>query len=282
MANAINLKIEFPDHVSVVTGAAQGIGLAIAQAFARARCAVMLFDINADAATEAVEAIRAEGGMAEFVYCDLADGDSIHAAVATAAQELGRIDFVVNNARPYLPRARFPESMATWDDALAILLKAPALMCEAALPYLQSSKRASIINIGSTNAFTISGQALGYSVAKAGLLALTRSLAVELGNKGIRVNAICPGLVRIANRPQPSLEERRKRGLIDAVLPLHTITDAEQLGKQAVLLCSDCFASMTGQALIVDAGQSLLDQCEVGMRAQATPNNQQHHLQPAP
>lgn len=238
----------------------------MAQSLGQAGARIILCDLREDAGEDAAARLQSQGIEARFVAVDLSQGEQVNSMVNRAAQFFGGLDILVNNARPPLSYKPFPASMESWDYAMDVLLKAPALAIAAALPHLERSNSAAVINISSTNAFLISQQPVTYHVTKAAILQLTRHLAVELGAKGIRLNAICPGIVDLEDRPQKLLDDPTNRLVAETVVPLGRAATAEEIGNLAVFLASDLAAYITGQAFTIDGGMTLGDQFAVAKR----------------
>ena len=255
----MNKYIELVDSVVIITGAAQGIGRVIAREFALIGAKVVLVDINEEG-RKVSDDLNSQGGNTLFIQADLVDKESISEIVNATINNFDTIDIIINNARPYLSNESFPDNLTDWDKGMSILLKAPALLAGYALPYLEKSKNASIINISSTNALTVSHQPLVYQVAKAALLHLTRCLSVELGAKKIRVNAICPGLVDQEDRERPLTSDIQNKYIVDRVVPLQRAADPKEIFELIAYLCSTSSSYLTGQAIILDGGMSSLDQ----------------------
>lgn len=252
--------------VALITGAAQGIGRVIARVFASEGASVVVSDIQETAGEATAQAIRDIGLRALFVKTDLCQEKDIKAMIDFAVENCGYLDIVINNARPKLHRLPFPESLDDWDLAMDVLLRAPALTAKHALPQLLKSGGGSVVNIASVNAFFISHQPVAYHVAKAGLLQLTRYLAYELGPRGIRVNAICPGLVDLDDR-KPLTSDPVNKMTTELAVPLRRASSAEEIAEAALFLCTDSSAYVTGQVLIMDGGLTLGDHFHVARKA---------------
>ena len=253
-------------RVALVTGAAQGIGRAIAEGLSCSGASIVVADIQEEMGQRVVDQLRLKGGKAEFVRTDLCRAGDIKHAVEYASRTYGGLDILINNARPNLARVRFPESLNSWDLAMDVLLKAPAIAIGYALPHLVRSGKGSVVNVASTNAYHISQQPVTYHVAKAGIVHLTRSLAYELGHQGLRVNAICPGLLDISDRSQKLTDDPKNRKIVNSIVPLKRAGTAEEVARVAVFLCSPAAAYITGQALVVDGGMILGDQFSCAMQ----------------
>ena len=254
----MNTQSHLQGKVAVITGAAHGIGKIIAKTFAQHGASIIISDINEEAGRELEKEFHNSGLNAFFFKTDLNSEQDIKALIEFTIEKFGKLDIIINNARPKLERLGFPENMKEWDLGINILLKAPALISKYALPYLKKTK-GNIINISSTNAFSISPQPTAYHVAKAGLNQLTKYLAYELG-PDIRVNAICPGLVDLYDGDKTSLTSKPiNKKLIETIVPMKRAALAEEIAETAIFLSSDSANFITGELLIIDGGASLGD-----------------------
>lgn len=242
----------FEDKVAIVTGAAQGIGEAYAQALAAEGAAVVVADLNLDLATAVAGKIEADGGRAIAVRVDVSDPESAAAMADAAVEQLGGIDLLVNNAAIYGDMKFDVLIGVDWDyykRFMSVNLDG-ALVCTRAV-YRQMRKRGggAIVNQSSTAAWTYSGF---YGLAKAGVNSLTQQLAHELGGQGIRVNAIAPGPIDTAatrNTVGDMVEP------ILAQLALRRMGTPDDLVGMCLFLLSDEARWITGQVMNVDGGQ---------------------------
>lgn len=247
-------------RVAIVTGAAHGeraaLGAVFAKALAREGAQVTVADIKdtADVATE----IEADGGAALPLIVDVGNEAQIRDMVAKTVERFGRLDILVNNAAigsniPSEPVTQL--SVADWDALMAINVRGPFLCVKAATPQMQAQKYGKIINIGSTTMMTGLTHRLHYVSAKGAILAMSRSLAEELGPDGIRVNTFAYGLITSRLNQQeikndPAREEKMLRGR-----GLRQHVRAKDLTGSLVFLASADSDHMTGQTLIVDGGE---------------------------
>ncbi len=260
--------------VVLITGGAQGVGQIMAKEFARQGAAVVISDIQDSAGKATVGALRKQGLSVTFVRADLCLAKDIKQMIAFTSKLKGRIDIIINNARPRLPVGTFEQTLKDWDLAMKVILKAPVLMMKYALPHLVKSGGA-VINIVSSNALTISHQPAAYHVAKAGLVQLTRYLAYEFGPKGIRVNAVCPALIDVHDRPSLTSNVENKE-VVQISVPLKRAATPEDIAHAAIFLSSPGASYITGEVLTVDGGISLGDHFHVARQAfrSAQKNNQ--------
>ena len=246
-------QLRFQDKVVVVTGAAQGIGEAYANALAAEGARVVVADINADAGQQVAKDIEASGGTAMFVPCDVSSSESAEALVATVAGEWGGIDGLINNAAIYGDMQFDLLISVDWDyyrRFMSVNMDGALVMTRAIYPSMQDRGGGAIVNQSSTAAYLYSGF---YGLAKAGINSLTQQLAHELGGMNIRVNAIAPG-------PTDTEATRVQAGDVATEivksLALKRMGQPEDMVGAALFLLSDESAWITGQILAVDGGQT--------------------------
>jgi len=238
----------------LVTGAARGIGAAVAETIVAEGGAVALLDVDAAGADTAAR--LADRGSAHFFACDVRSLEQVERAVADATRTLGGLDGLVNNAgiNAYFDAVAMGED--DWERVFAVDLKAAWLLAKAALPVL-IERRGSIVNMSSIQArLTIEGF-FPYAAAKAGLEGLTRSLALDYAPAGVRVNAVAPGytdtyLVREWLDRQPDAEAARAGVL--AAIPLGRMASPREVAEVVVFLLSDRASAVTGATFAVDSG----------------------------
>jgi NAD(P)-dependent dehydrogenase (short-subunit alcohol dehydrogenase family) len=239
--------------VAAITGAASGIGRAAALIFAREGAAVAVLDCDDEGGGETVRRVGEAGGKAVFQHTDVSREEDIVAAVAATTGEFGRLDILVNNAGVVLMANAPNTSVEDWDRIQAINLRGVFLGCKHAIPVMQAQGGGAIVNTASIGALVAVPVHAAYDAAKAGVLGLTRQLAVDHGPDNIRVNCVCPTatdtpLVRGAGANDAALEALAK------MHPLRRVAQPEDVAHAMLFLASDEARCVTGAALPVDAG----------------------------
>ena len=245
----------------LITGAARGIGLALARQCLAEGARVLLTDVDAEALVEAAEGLSAPGDRLRPVVLDVSDRASIRAALSRIEDWAG-LDGVVNNAAilDISHAADVPEDR--WSRVLDVNLTGALRVTQAALPLLRRSASPAVVNTLSTQAFFGVPQSAAYASAKGGLMMLTRSMAVDLGSEGIRVNAVAPGFIdtRMAlmedGRHEHDLEDFRAHYIEAGRILLRRPGTPEDCAGAFVFLLSDLSLYITGQAICVDGGLS--------------------------
>jgi NAD(P)-dependent dehydrogenase (short-subunit alcohol dehydrogenase family) len=252
------------DNVALVTGGSRGIGRAIALKFAQEGARIVITGRTRATLADVEKEIRALGREALAITCDVSDDAQVRAMVRNAEARFGRIDVLVNNAGrfgPMYPLHELPDS--EWDETLRANLTSAFYVSRAVLPGMIARRRGSIIMMSSISAKQAYSYAAAYSATKAALLGLTRALASEVGPHGIRVNALCPGIVTGTDmhdivgaeveRMTGASPEKRDAAARNSAL-LRQLPDPEAVADAALFLASFESALMTGQALNLDGG----------------------------
>jgi 3-oxoacyl-[acyl-carrier protein] reductase len=239
----------------LITGAARGIGRATAIAFAQrgGRVAINYLS-DAAAAQEAAQLARRAGASeALVVQADVADGPAVRDRVDELGQRWGKLDVVVNNAGYGCSGTLEAIDEADWDRAFAVHVKGAFHVCRAAIPWLEKSAGGVIVNTSSVAALRGLNGAIAYGCVKATLLQFTRCLAWELADRNIRVNAICPGIVRTDFHAKMSQEQKQHN--LDNRIPLHKEGEPEQIAHAVMALADNPY--ITGESLTVDGGLTM-------------------------
>ena len=240
-----------PKKVALVTGAARGIGLAVAKRFLAEGWGVALLDIEGELLHGAITAL-AKPDSTIALHCDVSDASGVASAIAKVSARFGRLDALVNNAGIAVFAPLLETSEDDWNRVLAVNLTGPFLCTKAAAPLMREHGGGAIVNITSISALRASTLRSAYGTSKAGLAHLTKQLAVELALSGIRVNGVAPGPVETAMAKQVHTPEIRA-DYHDAI-PLNRYGLEEELAEAVFFLCSDRASYITGQILAVDGG----------------------------
>jgi len=247
----------FEGRVALITGAARGIGFGIAQRFAEEGASVAVVDLDEASAADAAAKLPTKS---VGIGCNVADAASAEAAVTRCVEELGGIHVLVNNAGITRDNLLFKMTEDDWDAVMAVHLRGPFLMTKAAQKHFVEQKYGKVLNLSSTSALGNRGQA-NYSSAKMGIQGFTRTLALELGPKGVHANAIAPGFIatemtdQTAARLKMDVDEFRR--LNAEHNPVRRVGEPGDIAAAAAFLCSDEASYITGQTLYVDGGGKL-------------------------
>ena len=245
-------------RVAIVTGAASGIGRAVAEALSREGHELVVADRDGEQGSAVAEQI---GGL--FVEVDLVERASCRRLVDTAVEAYGGVDILVNNAgfQHVSPLDEFPED--TWDDMIGVMLTAPFLLTRYVWPHMRERGWGRVVNMASIHGLVASANKIGYISAKHGLLGLTRTAALEGGEHGITVNAICPAYVRTplvenqiaaqAEAHQIDESEVVEKNLLESAA-VKRLIEPEEIAGLVVYLCSELAASVTGAEWKIDGG----------------------------
>ncbi len=239
------------DRTVIVTGGTRGIGLALAEGFVLAGARVVVASRKPEACAAAAEHLRGLGGQAIGVPTHMGDVDDLGALVEATVAEFGGIDVVVNNAANALAQPIGQMTPEAWQKSYAVNLQGPVFLVQHALPHLQRSTAAAVLNMVSVGAFMFAPALSIYASGKAALMSMTRSMAAELVSAGIRVNAIAPGPVdtdMMRNNTQEAIDAMTNGTL------LGRLASPDEMVGAALLLCSAAGSYITGQVVIVDGG----------------------------
>jgi len=243
---------EFQDKVAVVTGGSRGIGRAIALALGSQGAKVIVnYNSSADAANEVVEQIKAAGGDALAVQANVADDTAAAALIKAATDHFGGLDILVNNAGTTRDNVIARLKPDDFDAVIQTNLRSAWLCSKAATRPMMKKRAGRIINITSVVGITGNGGQTNYSASKAGLIGLTKSLAKEVGSRGITVNAVAPGFIETDMTAE--LNDDLRAGAMN-LIPLGRFGTPDDVAKAVLFLASDAANYITGQVLVVDGG----------------------------
>jgi NAD(P)-dependent dehydrogenase (short-subunit alcohol dehydrogenase family) len=247
----LNKLFDMSGRVVIVTGGTRGIGRALAEGFVCAGAKVVVASRMAEACAETEKHLQQLGGEALGVPTHLGDLGALRTLVQRTFDRFGAIDVVVNNAATALAQPVGAYTIDAWNKSLEVNLRGPVFLVQEALPALQKSRHAAVLNVLSGAAFMYSSTISLYACGKAGLLAITRSQAAEFAAKGIRVNALVPGTVDTDMVRANS--DAAQEVMIETQILRRKAHPDEMIGA-ALLLCSDAGSFITGQAYSVDGG----------------------------
>jgi len=245
------------DKCAIVTGGASGIGLATAQLLAEEGAVVVIADINAGQGKQAEGQIKASGGRAVFVQCDVTRSDDCQRVVQTAVDKYGRLDILFNNAGIVRRADVIGTSEEEWDRVMDVNVKSIYLMSKFAIPELIKQGGGAIVNMGSGWGIKGGRNAVSYCASKGAVVNMTRAMAIDHGPQNIRVNCICPG-----DTDTPMLrDEARQLGQAEdqfmaeaAGRPLNRYAQPIEIAQSVLYLVSDAASYVTGAILAVDGG----------------------------
>ncbi len=246
--------MNFKDKVVIVTGAAVGIGRATAIAFAEKNAKVIVADIDIKKGKQASSLI---GGNAFFIETDVANSGSVKNMVKEVTNRFERINILVNNAGIYYQGDVIETPEKEWDKVIAVNLKGMYLCSHYVIPVMLAGNGGVVINVASEAGLVgITGQT-AYNVSKAGAISLTKSMAVDLARKGVRVNAVCPGTTEtplVKNALKKSKDPEKARRKLEECRPLNRLGRPEEIAAAILTMASDDLGYATGSILSIDGG----------------------------
>jgi NAD(P)-dependent dehydrogenase (short-subunit alcohol dehydrogenase family) len=249
------MEQQFEDKVAIVTGAAAGIGRATALALAASGARVVVADVQDEAGEETVRMIREAGGEAMYVHADVADLGCVQALVDQAVATYERLDIAVNNAG--IEGESAPTADGTpenWDRVIAINLTGVWNCMKAEIPVMLAHGGGAIVNMASVAGLVGFAGSAPYVASKHGVVGLTKSAALDYATQGIRVNAVCPGVIRTAMIDRVIEKQPEMESLLASMEPVGRMGTPEEIADTVLWLCGDGAGFVTGQAFAVDGG----------------------------
>jgi 3-oxoacyl-[acyl-carrier protein] reductase len=243
--------MSFQGKVSLITGASQGIGEAIAVEFARATATVILVDVQKAKLDEVAEKIAKQGGKAAVFQADVSKLDQVTGVVDAVTKEFGKIDHLINNAGITRDALLMRMKEDDWDAVIAVNLKGVFNFSKAVVRHMVSNRSGRIVNISSVVGLMGNAGQANYAASKAGLVGFSKSLAREVASRGITVNCVAPGY--IATSMTGSLPEHVKKMFID-LIPMQRFGEPGEVAYVVKFLCSDEAAYITGQVIHLNGG----------------------------
>jgi NAD(P)-dependent dehydrogenase (short-subunit alcohol dehydrogenase family) len=249
------MQLRFDDKVVVITGAGGGIGRASALAFARAGAKVVVTDRDAKAGQATLQQVEAVGAQALFIQTDVTQAVQVETMVAQTVAHFGRLDCAFNNAGIEEEHMRLADCTEdTFDRIMAVNVKGVWLCLKYQLAQMLAQGGGSIVNTASVAGLIGAPKMAAYSASKHAVLGLTKSAAVEYGRKNIRVNAVCPGVIRTVMFERAVQAEPKLAATAAQMHPMGRIGEADEVAAAVLWLCSDAASFVTGHAHTVDGG----------------------------
>ncbi|KPJ68223.1 hypothetical protein AMJ44_06895 [candidate division WOR-1 bacterium DG_54_3] len=243
--------MQFKDKTALITGAAQGIGKALAQAFAKEGANIAVSDVNLELATQTANEIKGSGVKTIPLKMNVADPTEVEAGVKRAIEELGKIDILVNNAGITKDNLFLRMKKEDWDAVISVNLTGVFNLCKMVSRLMMKERYGRIINIASVAGEMGNVGQANYSASKAGVVGLTKTLARELAPRGVTVNAIAPGFIQTAMTDR--IPEEIKKKILDQI-PLGKLGRPEDVAAAALFLASSAADYITGQVIRVNGG----------------------------
>jgi NAD(P)-dependent dehydrogenase (short-subunit alcohol dehydrogenase family) len=249
--------MQLEGKVAIITGAATGIGRATALLFAGEGASVVIADVNEDDAQRTVANIEDEGGSARFVQADVSEAEDVQALMERAAEEMGGIDVIVNNAGAQRSGAVTEFEESEWDLLMRINPRSCFLGAKYGVPHLRERGGGSIVNVSSLAGLKGGPGMTAYSASKGAIIAFTRALAEELATDNIRANSVCPGWIDTPFN-EPAIEfmggRAQQEEMVQQTVPLKRQGTPEEIAPGILYLASDASSYVTGQELVIDGG----------------------------
>jgi len=256
ISHSKNHTMKLKNRVVIITGGGSGIGRACSEEFAKEGARVVIADINFNTAKETMQLINDSGGVALAVEADVSNPNSVQKLVNDTIARFSDVHALVNNAAIQVNKTVEDTTFEEWNKQLSINLGGVFLCSKYFLPHLRKTK-GNIVNMSSVNGFFVEPSCAGYCATKGAIIALTKAMAIDHGNQGIRVNCICPGYIDAGLAEgyfQSQSDPAKARAEAGKLHALSRIGKPEEVGRVAVFLASDDASFVTGSSFVVDGG----------------------------
>ncbi len=249
--------MELSNKVAIVTGGAKGIGLASVECMLRQGAEVMIVDWSGDAAAAAVKRLTAVSEGVDSVAADISSVADVKKAIQATVDRFGGIDVLVNNAGIQTFGDPVTTTEEVWDKTMNVNLKGHWLMSKYSIPEMLKRGKGSIVNVSSVQGLASQKNVVAYSTSKHAMIGLTRSMAVDMASRNVRVNCVCPGTVNtpmIQGIIELDTDPDKLKKILDKMHPLGRIAQPSEIGEVIAFLASDRASFMTGSIVVVDGG----------------------------
>jgi NAD(P)-dependent dehydrogenase (short-subunit alcohol dehydrogenase family) len=249
--------MDLSNKVAIVTGGAKGIGLASAECMLRQGAEVMIVDWSREAAFAAVKSLTAVSKGVDSVAADISSVADVEKAIQATVARFGGIDVLVNNAGIQTFGDPVTTTEEVWDKTMNVNLKGHWLMSKYAIPEMLKRGKGSIVNVSSVQGLASQKNVVAYSTSKHAMIGLTRSMAVDMASRNVRVNCVCPGTVNtpmIQGIIELDTDPDKLKRILDKMHPLGRIAQPSEIGEVIAFLASDRASFMTGSIVVVDGG----------------------------
>jgi NAD(P)-dependent dehydrogenase (short-subunit alcohol dehydrogenase family) len=245
----------FDDKVAIVTGGSFGIGRAAAVAFALRGAKVIIADLIEDKEHETIKLIKASGGEGIFIQCDVSQNSHVKAMVDKTVETFGRLDFAFNNAGIEGATATTQEcTEENWDKTISVNLKGIWLCMKHEIPYMLQQGKGAIVNCASVAGLIGFPGLPAYVVSKHGVVGLTKTAALEYAKQGIRINAVCPGIIHTDMIDRITGMDKEVEKQYISMEPVGRMGNPQEVAEAVIWLCSDAASFVTGHSMSVDGG----------------------------
>jgi NAD(P)-dependent dehydrogenase (short-subunit alcohol dehydrogenase family) len=249
--------MDLSNKIAIVTGGAKGIGFAAAECMLRQGAEVMIVDWSPDAASAAASSLTAQAKGVDSFVADISKAADAEKAIKATVDRFGGVDVLVNNAGIQTFGDPLTTTEEVWDKTMNVNLKGHWLMSKYAIPEMLKRGKGSIVNVSSVQGLASQKNVIAYSTSKHAMIGLTRSMAVDLASRGVRVNCVCPGTVDtplVQSVIEMDADPAKLKMILDKMHPIGRIAQPSEIGEVIAFLASERASFMTGSIVVVDGG----------------------------